>query len=66
MATGDETWDLSDNDQAALTTVLKSHDRLLAALKDLVERGERELADPQDCHELQGAKEAIEAAEGRP
>jgi hypothetical protein len=30
---GSETWDLSDNDRAAISTVLASHDALLEALK---------------------------------
>ena len=33
MATGDPTWDLSDNDMAAITAVIRSHAELLAALK---------------------------------
>lgn len=41
-----ETWDLSDNDVAAITAVLNSHAALVAALTRLVEEAERLLARP--------------------
>lgn len=36
MATGDPTWDLNDDDVAAISAVLANHAALLAALKGLV------------------------------
>jgi hypothetical protein len=36
MSQGDETWDLSDNDVAALQTVLGINGQLLAALKSIM------------------------------
>lgn len=35
MAAGDDTWDLSDNDTAAIRAVLDSHARLLAGLQHM-------------------------------
>ena len=59
MADGHPTWDLSDNDRAALEALLVSHDGLLKALKHLIR---------YDFGESNGAKEAraaIAKAEGR-
>jgi hypothetical protein len=36
MADGSPTWDLSDNDTAALTALLKSHEEILEALQNCV------------------------------
>lgn len=61
MATGlDDTWDLSDNDCAALCTVLKEREVLLEALKKYMEY----FGDPANGV-LIGARAAIAKAEGR-
>jgi hypothetical protein len=72
MSTGDDTWDLSDNDCAALEVVMKDRAALLAALKEMLAAADYSVATDDDVAAMlrygaavTAAKEAIARAEGK-
>lgn len=70
MASGDSTWDLSDNDCAALATVLKERAELLQAMKTALAYLDRDGIKPSEWYRLSGEhvasfRIAIGEAEGK-
>jgi len=56
---------LAEANAEFIVRACNSHEELLAALKRLAARAEREMVDPIDVDEIQSAKAAIKKAEAR-